>query len=261
MKFTYDHDLHIHSNLSACSNDPEQTAESILAYAKKRKLKRVCITDHFWDEAIPGASDWYLPQNYKHISRIKPLPQAEGTQLLFGCEAELDKNMTLSVSEEKYDLFDFMVVATTHMHRVGFTVDEAELKTPEHRADAWIRRLDAVFDMKLPFHKVGIAHLTCKLIAPEKDVFLKTLRAIPVSEMKRLFTKAARLGAGIELNYGAFKFADEEAALLPYRIAKECGCKFYCGSDAHEVSRMYAAGEVFQKAINLLDLREEDKMK
>lgn len=261
MKFTYDHDLHIHSNLSACSNDPEQTAESILAYAKKRKLKRVCITDHFWDEKIPGASDWYLPQNYKHISRIKPLPQAEGTQLLFGCEAELDKNMILSVSEEKYDLFDFIVVATTHMHRVGFTVDEAELKTPEHRADAWIRRLDAVFDMKLPFHKVGIAHLTCKLIAPEKDVFLKTLRAIPVSEMKRLFTKAARLGAGIELNYGAFKFADEEAALLPYRIAKECGCKFYCGSDAHEVSQMYAAGKVFQKAINLLDLREEDKMK
>ncbi|MBE6966055.1 MAG: PHP domain-containing protein [Ruminococcaceae bacterium] len=261
MKFTYDHDLHIHSNLSACSNDPEQTAESILAYAKKRKLKRVCITDHFWDEAVPGASDWYLPQNYKHISRIKPLPQAEGVQLLFGCEAELDKNMSLSVSEEKYDLFDFIVVATTHMHRVGFTVDETELKTPERRADAWIRRLDAVLDMDLPFHKVGIAHLTCKLIAPEKDVFLKTLRAIPVSEMKRLFTKAARLGAGIELNYGAFKFADEEAALLPYRIAKECGCKFYCGSDAHEVFQMYAAGEVFQKAINLLDLREEDKMK
>ncbi len=261
MKFTYDHDLHIHSNLSACSNDPEQTAESILAYAKKRKLKRVCITDHFWDEAIPGASDWYLPQNYAHISNVKPLPQTEGVDFLFGCEAELNKNMTLSISEEKYDLFDFIVVATTHMHRIGFTVDEAELKTPEHRADAWIRRLDAVLDMDMPFHKVGIAHLTCKLIAPEKELFLKTLGAIPVAEMKRLFTKAARLGVGIELNYGAFKFADEEATLLPYRIAKECGCKFYCGSDAHEVSQMYAAGEAFEKAISLLNLREEDKIK
>ena len=35
MKFCYDHDLHIHSTLSVCGNDPKQTPERILAYAKE----------------------------------------------------------------------------------------------------------------------------------------------------------------------------------------------------------------------------------
>ena len=30
MEFPIDHDLHCHSMLSKCSNDPEQTAENIL---------------------------------------------------------------------------------------------------------------------------------------------------------------------------------------------------------------------------------------
>ncbi len=47
MKFLYDHDLHIHSKLSSCSNHPEQTAENILAYAKKNALNTICLTDHY----------------------------------------------------------------------------------------------------------------------------------------------------------------------------------------------------------------------
>ena len=38
MKYIYDHDLHIHSKISACSNDPEQTCERILQYAKENNL-------------------------------------------------------------------------------------------------------------------------------------------------------------------------------------------------------------------------------
>ena len=52
MKFTYDHDLHIHSQLSGCSSDPEQNNERILQYAEENGLHTICLTDHFWDEAI-----------------------------------------------------------------------------------------------------------------------------------------------------------------------------------------------------------------
>ena len=48
MKFSYDHDLHIHSKISSCSSDPEQTNEAILAYAKKNGLTTICLTDHYW---------------------------------------------------------------------------------------------------------------------------------------------------------------------------------------------------------------------
>lgn len=94
MKYIFDNDLHIHSKLSLCSNDPEQTPERILQYAKENNLKNICIADHFWDETVPGASGWYEPQNYAHISQSKPLPQADGINFMFGCETELDMNMT-----------------------------------------------------------------------------------------------------------------------------------------------------------------------
>ncbi len=41
MKFQVDQDLHIHSQLSICSGDPEQNTERILAYAKAYGLKHI----------------------------------------------------------------------------------------------------------------------------------------------------------------------------------------------------------------------------
>lgn len=64
MRYIVDHDLHIHSNLSTCSRCPEQTPERIAQYAVDMGLKTICITDHFWDEKVPGASAWYAPQNF-----------------------------------------------------------------------------------------------------------------------------------------------------------------------------------------------------
>ena len=50
--------------------------------------------------------------------------------------------------------------------------------------------------------------------------------------MNRLFTKAAQLGVGIELNSYDMNFTDNESetVLRPYRIVKKCGCKFYLGT-------------------------------
>ena len=68
MRFIYDNDLHIHSKISSCSKDSEQSNERILRYAKENGLKTICLTDHFWDDAVDGASNWYKPQNYEHIA-------------------------------------------------------------------------------------------------------------------------------------------------------------------------------------------------
>ena len=256
----FDNDLHIHSKLSACSDDPEQTTERILEYANTNGLKTICVTDHFWDDAIDGASDWYKPQHYEHISASKPLPQADGIRFLFGCETELDKQLRLGISPEKYDLFDFIVIPTTHFH-MSFTTTKEEKADATTRAATWVKRLDAVLHMDLPFRKVGIAHLTSGLIAPTHEEFLETLRLLPQNEMQRLFTKVAELGAGIELNYSSMNFLDEEAdvVLRVYRTAKKCGCKFYFGSDAHHPTTFDKVKPVFERATNLLCLTEKDK--
>lgn len=261
MKYIFDNDLHIHSKLSLCSNDPEQSCERILQYAKDNNLKTICITDHFWDEDVPGASDWYAKQNYKHISVAKPLPQADGIRFLFGCETELDKHLTLGLSKDKYDLFDFIVIPTTHFHMKGYTLTDDETASAESRAKAWVKRFATVLDMDLPFHKVGIAHLTCSLIAPTREEYLEVLRLIPENEMKALFRRAAKLGVGIELNADDMRFSKCEADVILriYKIAKDCGCKFYCGSDAHHPKSLESAKEIFDRAITLLELTEDDK--
>lgn len=261
MRYIVDNDLHIHSLLSACSNDPEQTSGRILEYAKKCGLKTVCLTNHFWDSAVTGASEWYAPQDFEHIAKAKPLPVCEGIRFLFGCEADMDKDLCIGLCKERIAEFDFIIIATTHLHMKGFTSYDEDIADAAARARTWVKRLDALLEMELPFEKIGIAHLACKLIAPTHEEYLETLSLIPEEEMRRIFGKVAKLGAGIELNSGDMTFSDEEAdtVLRPFRIAKECGCKFYLGSDAHHPERLEGSIPVFERAVSLLGLCEEDK--
>ena len=47
MRYQLDHDLHLHSQLSLCSDDPAQTPEALLRYAQKNGLSTICLTDHY----------------------------------------------------------------------------------------------------------------------------------------------------------------------------------------------------------------------
>jgi len=47
--------------------------------------------------------------------------------------------------------------------------------------------------------------------------------------------------------------------LRPYRIAKEMGCKFFLGSDAHTPEVFGRAAKKFNDIIEMLELTEEDK--
>ena len=261
MKYVIDNDMHIHSFLSSCSNDPEQTPEAILEYAKKCGLKTICLTDHFWDQDAGVPSKWYASQDFSHVIKSKPLPKAPGINFFFGCEADLDKDRTLGITKEHMEAMDFIVISTTHFHMTEFTLYEEERASAETRAKAWVERLDRIFAMDLPFHKVGIAHLACKLIAPDRALYLETLNSIPEPELCRVFTKAAELGVGIELNANDMSYADDEAdtVLRPFRIAKKCGCKFYLGSDAHHPKALYDAMAKFRRGVDALELLDSDK--
>ena len=262
MNFKIDHDLHIHSTLSECAKDPEQTTEAILSYAKKNGLSRIMLTDHYWDASVPGASDWYKPQDFEHIEKALPLPSAPGITFGFGCETDLRKDLTLGIPKERFDDFDFVIIPATHLHMNGFTIAHEDIASNARRAELWVSRFDALLSMDLPFHKTGIAHPACCLIAPKSHAdFLEVLSLIPSSEMERLFSIAAKVGCGIELNQADMSFPDSETdtVLRMFRIAKSCGCKFYLGSDSHDHNYFKKTVPVFERAINLLGLTENDK--
>ena len=264
MKYIPDHDLHIHTCLSICSQDKEQTPENILKIAKEHGLKTICLTDHYWDSAVPVNSRynwWYERQNYDHIAKSLPLPEDDSVRFLFGCEVDLDADNRIGLPRERYDDFDFIIVSTTHFqHMIGEKWENCDNQT---LANYWIERMDALLDLDLPFEKVGVAHPACSLIQAESyEDYLKVLDLIPEKEMVRIFNKAARVGMGIELNFGnrVGKCDDEvERILCMFRIAKNCGCKFYFGSDSHDRASFVGKYKAFPKIVDLLDLTEDDK--
>ena len=262
MRYAIDHDYHIHSYLSSCSRHPEQTKGNILKYAKKYSYKSICLTDHFWDEKVEGASRWYSVQNFDHITEARPLPTDDEVKFLFGCECDMDRHMTLGLAKETIDKFDFIVVPTTHLHMKDLTVRGDE--NSEERAMLWVKRFDKLLSMDLPFRKMGIAHLACTLIDPRSlsDLF-KTLSFIDRKDMHDLFTVAADKGIGIELNASDMGNAIKHPAeiLEMFRIAKDAGCKFYLGSDAHLPEEFNMVYETFDYAVTALGLTEDDKFR
>ena len=262
MRYKIDHDLHNHSYLSECSSDPAENAEFFLDYAKKNKLHTFGVTDHYWDSAVPTPSRWYAPQNFEHITEILPLPEADGTRLIFGCETDMNWDFTIGIPKERYDDFRFIIVPTTHLQMREFTIRPEDAESNERRAALWVKRLDALLDSDLPFNKTGVAHLACLLINKKsREDYLEALDLIPSDELERLFTKASEVGIGIELNKSDMSFADNEAdrVLRMFKIAKGCGCKFYLGTDGHHPKDFENSIEIFDRAISLLDLKESDK--
>ena len=262
MSFRVDHDYHIHSQISACSSDPAQSTQAILQYALDNHLRTIVLTDHYWDNTVPGASDWYAPQDFAHISKAKPLPQSEACRFLFGCETDMNHLGVVGVPEERYDDFDFIIVPTTHLHMPGFTYMPEDGDTVEKRARVFIRRFEQFLHQPLPYRKVGLAHITCPLIMREENRYLQVLDCISDQTFAELFDGCAEVGCGVEINLPLQQLTDEamrETCLRPYRIAKEQGCKFYVGSDSHHPAGFDGVCDKFRLAAQLLELTENDQ--
>ena len=263
MSFKFDHDYHIHSKVSLCSSDEGQTNERILQYAKDNGLTEIVLTDHFWDDKIPKASPWYQKQGIEHVKEALPLLQDKDISFLFGVETEFNRNCTVAMAKETFDEFAFVIIPTTHLHMKGLTITDADYDAlDDTRSRLWVSRMDALLSQDLPFHKIGIAHLACPLFDKRsREHYLRALDNISTEEMERVFAKAAKLGVGIELNAGdlSFKDGEEDRVLRMFKIAKAQGCKFYCGSDAHHPKSFEHIKEIFERAIDRLELTEDDK--
>lgn len=258
MRFVADHDFHIHSTISPCCHDENQTPEAILNYARENNLTKICLTNHLWDENVRSEAQWHEGQRFGCVSSVLPLPQDSQVSFLFGAEADMDYNFVVGVSEERYDAFDFVVIPTTHMHLAGNTV-RTKITTPEEAAEIWQQRFRELLKKSLPWHKTGIAHLTCGHIFKGRTA--EVISLIENESLYNLFSDCAQKGVGIELNMKSIFSSEEEKNILlrPYYIAKDCGCKFYLGSDAHKGEALIGAKENFERIITLLDLKESDK--
>ncbi len=258
MRFAADHDFHIHSTVSLCCHDENMIPEAILKYGISNGFKKICITNHFWDETVESEAEWHPAHTYGPLTSVLPLPSDEETKLLFGAEVDMDYNYILGISKKTLAELDFVTVATTHLHLKDNTVRGA-VTSEKQGAELWLERFRRLLEMNLPFHKIGVAHLTCGHIYKGRTP--EVIKLLTDEELYSVFSRCSEKGAGVELNMKTLAMSEEEKKILlrPYYIAKDCGCKFYLGSDAHKLTALENIKADFENIITLLDLKEENK--
>ncbi len=259
-KFLCDHDLHTHTILSSCCHDEGMTPDAVFAHAAKCGYAAQCLTDHLWDASVPGASKWYAPQDIAHIRQSLPLPQGGATKRYFGCETEYCGGDKIGLRPDHFDEFSFVIIPPNHFHMVDF-VRPAAIDTPEGVARLLIERLEELSRLPLPFRKIGIAHLTTSLLMRGGDK-LEVVDQIPEERFFDVMRFYAKAGAGIELNGSCFREgwrnnADTELKL--YRIAKQAGCAFYLGTDAHALRALDRIQTDLPAVVEALELTIADR--
>jgi histidinol phosphatase-like PHP family hydrolase len=237
-----DHDIHVHTFLSSCSADPEALPEQMLAAAAAAGVKTVGFADHLWDAAVPGASNWYRPQDFDHISQIRAqLPEERhGVRVLVGCETEYVGEGRVGISPEVAAQLDFVLVPHSHFHMENF-VRPAEVTDSGEIAELLQQRFAEAIELEVV---TGIAHPFLPCVFPERTD--EILGQIGDAEFGDLFGRAAERGVSIEITTGAFpslgggerEGMHDESFLRIYSLALEAGCLFHFASDTHSLEGM-----------------------
>ena len=122
-------DFHTHTNLSSCA-PAETTVQSMLDVMCGRPdgLRAIGISNHLWDSDVPGASDWYKPQNVPHVLQIREqLKNADthGAVVRVGAEVEFTAECKVAVTYEHAKLFDYLLITANHTHMKGLIIPAA----------------------------------------------------------------------------------------------------------------------------------------
>lgn len=244
------HDIHIHTSLSRCAK-PDSDPAGYFEEIPRRGLTVAGFANHLWDSAVPGASEWYRPQDIAHLLPLKEKLAATtipGVRLLFGCETEYIGNKTVGLLPENAELFDFVLVPPHHFHMTGF-VRPAEITGGEALTKLFVTRfleaceIDFAFGFVHPFVPLGFL-----------DRAHEVLANIPDRLLEECFQSAAEHGKSIEINLSIFSDLSPEALIEYERVmitARQCGCRFHIGSDAHGLIEFgadrFIKGENFAK--------------
>jgi histidinol phosphatase-like PHP family hydrolase len=252
-----DHDLHVHTFLSACSGDEAATPGNIIARAAEVGLRTIGFADHMWDSRVPGASDWYRPQSYEHLSQIRQqIPgDTHGVRVLVGCETEYCGDGKVGISREAAEQLDFVLIPMSHTHMNGF-VKPSGVESTKDVASLLVTRFNEVVDLGLatgiahPFLPGGYAQATDEILS-----------LIPDSQFLDCFGRAAERRIGQEITIGFFPALGggelpgfhDESFLRVLSLAKRAGCAFHFASDTHTLAGVgrSLALEPYARAIGL----------
>ena len=268
-------DIHIHTYHSPCAAQ-DATPQVYIDHAKRTGLELIGFADHMWDngKGFSIASYERHQTNFKRLIQIKDdlasctIP--EGLRVLVGCESDFTADSTLGISREIASQLDFVLVAQAHTHF-------PEVCPSPYRDDRIACGKFALNSLKrLLMHPdadliTAIPHPLATHFVGKEEGDHDILAALPSNEIREAFLLAAEQGIGVEINAAVMMFACKSSNTDPtdlsavknleyyrmFSLAKEAGCKFTFGTDAHSreaADLMYYA----QAMADALDLHDSD---
>jgi histidinol phosphatase-like PHP family hydrolase len=235
---TFDHDLHIHTHLSACCPDKEQRPAQILAQALRLGRGLIGFSDHIWTNPAAHPSDFYRSQDARQIVRLREELSGVSTpvRVLIGCEADTVAPGIFSITREFADTLDYVLLSCSHFH-MRKLVQQPQAVSPrilgEHmltffRSAATSGLATAIAHPLLPY---GFASLFEPAVDALSDAELQDAFALAAGRRVALEITAAYIPPPAT-GAGSVAWSPD----VPRRIislARAASCLFTWGSDAH----------------------------
>ena len=257
-----DHDLHVHTYLSACCGDPDnQRPAKILARAEELGLRTIGFADHLWVNPDLEPSNWYRPQDESQIARLRAdlAVVSTSTRVLVGCESETIAPGKFGITREMAEQLDFVLLPCNHLHMLGF-VEQPASGRPRDVAEHLLRLFRSAVESGLataiphPFTAPGFMDRFDALVASVSD-----------AEFLDVCGLAAERGVALEITRGFVPPAPGpdrpswslETPLRFLGLARQAGCKFTFGSDAHCFADVGSVADI-RPIVDALDLTRDD---
>lgn len=262
------HDFHIHTDLSLCARESAKL-DNYVEISRKLGLEKIGIANHFWDSNIDAGDDFfrdefYKVQDFEHILKIKSeinRSNSDDLKIYFGGEAEYaPMHRDISVSEEVAEQLDFLLVPNSHTH---MTMPKEYYESYQRHIDFMLQAYEDIINSKVSRYITAVAHPFDAICCPyDREILINMISS---DTFKRLFHKTASKEIAVELNIAYMRdfsknYQDIEngAHIRMFRLAKDCGCKFIFGSDAHDADCHKRYHEFTKVFIDLLELKEDD---
>ena len=251
--------MHVHSFASRCCQDARQTPENIVPLLAEHGYEKIGFVDHVWISKDVEPSYFYHLQNGdRHIELLNFIRSCKWEiEVLVGCEADMQAPGVFGITPDFKEKMDFVVMATDHFHMTNF-VQQPEKKTPEclgqHMLKFFISAAQSgIPDILVhPFFPYGYV-----------DLYDKSIASLSDTEILDAFGIAASNNIGIEINKCFLpnpqyeRFFSLETPLRILTLAKQAGCTFTIGSDAHNLGS-FGVLDKLQALAKSLDLTEDD---
>jgi len=256
-------DLHIHTNLSFCSH-PEIVPSVYLPYCEAEKLTVLGFSNHaYYDEllgdgTVKGAG---LARELQIKKQLEETQKTTNIKLLMGAEVETVVGREPSIRPEEAYPFDYILLAASHILNLPYAYDLKEFSNPDKLRALTINQFFHACELKYPV-PTAICHPLYPICSKAEQ---EIVDGISDKQLEECFTCAKENNKGIEIHACLYRRGTKlnEDGISPsylryLTIAKECGCKFHFGGDAHMPSNFVGIHEKLRRAALSVGITEND---